>query len=73
MDVGEPLWEGVEWSTWNGEDDTIPEAAFEQVILRMFHVYIDAAMASGDPIVGTPRWLELLANVAAIEAQGRGR
>lgn len=72
LDPAEGMWAGVEV---HALDDVayVAEPDFDRVMLRLFHVFIEAAPAAIHPIVGTPRWLELLANVAAIEAQGRGR
>lgn len=69
MDIGEQPWEGVELSIWNNECAYISEAAFEAVMLRMFHFFIDEAKAHNHRWVGTPEWHTFLHNVAALEAR----
>lgn len=72
LDPGEEMWTGVEVHAID-EVAYVSEPDFDRVMLRLFHIFIEAAPAANHPVVGTPRWFELLANVAAIEAQGRGR
>lgn len=72
LDPGEAPWEGVE--VYLLEDvDHVAEPDFDRLMMRLFRAFIEIAPTVNHKIVGTPVWEQLLDNVAAIEAQGRGR
>lgn len=72
LDPGEALWEGVEVYCLD-DVSYVSEPDFDRLMMRLFRAFIETAPSVNHKIVGTPVWDQLLDNVAAIEAQGRGR